>query len=134
MNGNFALTIDGRQVAGSGTFEVRDPATGAVVAAAPAASADQLDAAVAAARRAFPGWAAQSEADRKAAVARMADIIDANAAELAELITREQGKPLAGLGSQWEIGGAIAWARHTASLDLPVETIQDDAEIGRAHV
>ena len=127
MNGNFALTIDGRQVAGSGTFEVRDPATGAVVAAAPAASADQLDAAVAAARRAFPGWAAQSEADRKAAVARMADIIDANAAELAELITREQGKPLAGLGSQWEIGGAIAWARHTASLDLPVETIQDDA-------
>lgn len=127
MNGNFALTIDGRQVAGSGTFEVRDPATGAVVATAPAASADQLDAAVAAARKAFPGWAARSEADRKAVVAKMADIIEAHAAELAELVTREQGKPLAGLGSQWEIGGAIAWARHTASLDLPVETIQDDA-------
>ncbi|AUN31032.1 MULTISPECIES: aldehyde dehydrogenase family protein [Niveispirillum] len=127
MNGNFALTIDGRQVAGSGTFEVRDPATGAVVATAPAASADQLDAAVGAARKAFPGWAARSEADRKAVVANVADIIEAHAAELAELVTREQGKPLAGLGSQWEIGGAIAWARHTASLDLPMETIQDDA-------
>lgn len=127
MIGNFALTIDGRQVAGSDSFDVRDPATGAVIAAAPAASVDQLDAAVTAARQAFPAWAARSEADRKAAISRMADIIEANAAELAELITREQGKPLAGLGSQWEIGGAIAWARHTASLDLPVETIQDNA-------
>ncbi len=127
MNGNFALTIDGHPMAGSGTFDVRDPATDAVVAAAPAASIDQLDAAVAAARKAFPAWAARSAADRKAAISRMADIIEANATELAELITREQGKPLAGLGSQWEIGGAIAWTRHTASLDLPAEIIQDDA-------
>ena len=45
---------------------------------------------------------------------------------LAELLTLEQGKPLNGLGSRFEIGGAQAWAAHTASLSLPVEYVQDD--------
>ncbi|MFD2498685.1 aldehyde dehydrogenase family protein [Rhizorhabdus histidinilytica] len=85
-----------------------------------------LDRAVDAARRAFPGWAATPDAERKAAVNRLADIIEANIGELAELVTREQGKPLGGLGSQWEVGGAAAWTRFTAGLDLPVEYIQDD--------
>lgn len=126
MTGDFTLTIDGAQIPGNDIFEVRDPATGGVVAHAPAASLDQLEAAVAAARGAFAGWASRSEAERKAAVAKMADIIEANAGELAELLTHEQGKPLGGLGSHWEIGGAVAWTRYTSSLDLPVETIQDD--------
>ncbi len=126
MTDAFTLTIDGKQLPAGEAFEVYDPATGAVVAMAPAASADQLDAAVAAARRAFAAWSTRPQADRNAAVVRMAEIIEANAAELAELTTREQGKPLGGLGSQWEIGGAIAWTRYTASLELPVETIQDD--------
>ncbi|MEE3070558.1 MAG: aldehyde dehydrogenase family protein, partial [Pseudomonadota bacterium] len=42
-----------------------------------------------------------------------------------ELVTKEQGKPLNGLGSRWEIGGAQAWAGYTASLSLPVKTLQD---------
>ena len=49
---------------------------------------------------------------------------------LMELVTRETGKPLAGLngvGAGMEVGGAIAWARATAALELPVETVQDDA-------
>lgn len=126
MSGNFMLTIDGFQHGAAQTIPVYDPATGEAFAAAPAASLEQLDAAVKAARRAFAGWSQRSDAERKAAVLQMADIIEANAAELAELTTREQGKPLGGLGSQWEIGGAIAWTRYTSSLDLPVETIQDD--------
>ncbi|MBW8298425.1 MAG: aldehyde dehydrogenase family protein [Hydrogenophaga sp.] len=44
------------------------------------------------------------------------------------LLTLEQGKPLNGLGSRFEIGGAVAWTRHTASLDLPVEVVQDRPE------
>jgi acyl-CoA reductase-like NAD-dependent aldehyde dehydrogenase len=49
---------------------------------------------------------------------------------LMDLVTRETGKPLAGLngvGAGMEVGGAIAWARATAALELPVETVQDDA-------
>lgn len=127
MTGSYSLIIDGKQVQGAGQFPVRDPATEAIVAEAPAASLNQLDAAISAARRAFPAWAALSHVERKAAVLKMADILETNAAELAELVTREQGKPIGGLGSQWEIGGAVAWTRYTASLELPVETIQDDA-------
>lgn len=126
MTGEFRLTIGGEQHQAAGTFEVYDPATGAVVAVAPAASPEQLDAAISAARQAFGDWSVRPEAERKAAVLKMAEIIEANAGELAELTTREQGKPLGGLGSQWELGGAVAWTRFTSSLELPVETIQDD--------
>ncbi|AUQ58660.1 succinate-semialdehyde dehdyrogenase GabD [Phaeobacter inhibens] len=44
-------------------------------------------------------------------------------------ITAEQGKPLNGLGSRFEMGGAQAWAGYTAELSLPVKVLQDDAEV-----
>lgn len=126
MEGKYYLIIDGERISASDVFAVLDPATGTTVAEAPAASLEQLEAAIAAARRAFSLWSMRPEAERKAVVAKMADIIEANAVELAEITTREQGKPLAGIGSQWEMGGAIAWSRHTTTLNLPIETIQDD--------
>ena len=46
---------------------------------------------------------------------------------------RDRGKPLNGLGSRWEMGGAAAWAGHTASLSLPEEVLQDD-EAGRVRL
>lgn len=125
------LLIDGRRVATAAHVAVLDPATGTVAGHAPVASAAQVDAAVAAAKAAFPGWAATSDDARKAACAAMADLIDAHAEELAKLLSREQGKPLNGFGARYEVGGAAAWARHAATLDLPVETIQDDAD---AHI
>ena len=39
----------------------------------------------------------------------VASKVEENAEELAPLLTAEQGKPLNGLGSRWEIGGAVAW-------------------------
>jgi len=48
--------------------------------------------------------------------------------EIATLITKEQGKPLNGLGSRWEMGGAAAWAGYTSHLELPVKTLQDNEE------
>lgn len=52
------LTIGGRQVAGQNDFAVINPAAGAVVGHAPNASVEDLNAAVEAARRTFPAWAA----------------------------------------------------------------------------
>ncbi len=126
MTQAYPLIIDGKTVPTDKHLDVINPADGRVFALCPAGTSADLDRAVEAARRAFPGWAATPDADRKAAVNRLADIIEANIGELAELITREQGKPMAGLGSQWEVGGAAAWTRFTAALDLPVEIIQDD--------
>jgi acyl-CoA reductase-like NAD-dependent aldehyde dehydrogenase len=53
--------------------------------------------------------------------------------EIAELLTLEQGKPLNGMGSRFELHGAEAWSRHTASLELPVEVLSDD-ENGRVEL
>lgn len=121
----FTLVIDGKPVSTARHLEVRNPATGQVVGLSPLATPSDLDAAVAAARAAFPSWAARSSADRAELCGRVAETIDAHAEELAHLLTLEQGKPLNGLGSRFEIGGAVAWTRHTASLDLPVEVVQD---------
>jgi acyl-CoA reductase-like NAD-dependent aldehyde dehydrogenase len=129
----YGLIIGGEKVATAETTEVRDPATGEIVGECPVATRADLDRAVEAARKAYKSWSGSSDDERKAAVARIADAIHANMEELAELLTREQGKPLNGMGSRFELHGAEAWARHTGSLDLPVEVLSDD-ETGRVEL
>lgn len=81
--------------------------------------------AYAAGKAAFPAWSATSDEERAALCSAVADKIKTHAGELAQLITAEQSKPLGGLGSNWEIGGAVAWARYTAALSLPMQVLQD---------
>ena len=120
------MTIDGKPATGSGTFDVINPADGSVLARCPQGSIELLDQAVASARRAFPGWAARPDAERVARLREIADLLEEHQPELAELITKEQGKSLNGPGSRFEVGGAAAWTRVTAGLELPVEVIQDN--------
>lgn len=120
------LTINGAQTAAEATFEVRNPSTGEVVGHAPNASEETLNAAVAAAKAAFPAWSATPEAERQEICRQVVEALGANSEELAELLTLEQGKPLNGTGSRWEVGGAQAWAGYTAELALPVKVLQDD--------
>ncbi len=124
MSREFNLIIDGKGVAGErDAIAVIDPARGSTYATAPHASVAQLDAAVAAARRAFAAWRGRTCADRREMLEAIATRIEQNAPELAELIVMEQGKPLP--LAQMEVGGAIAWTRATAALELPVEVIED---------
>ena len=124
----YGLIINGRKIETSSYADVPNPSTGAVVGRMPLGTPADLDLAVAAAAQAFPAWAAKSSAERAAACSAIAAKIEAHAEELANLLTLEQGKPLNGLGSRFEIGGAQAWTNYTASLDLPVETLQDGPE------
>ena len=124
----FRLVIDGKKVPAKRCFEVLNPANEKRAGLAPLARKKDLDAAVRAARRAFGKWRDVPEARRQAACLKIAAKIEKNAEELARLLTAEQGKPLNGLGSRWEIGGAVAWTRYTASLSLPVKVLQDNAE------
>jgi len=123
---DFSMTIGGRKVAGQESFAVMNPATGAVVGHAPNASEADLDSAVQAAKAAWPAWSALPDAQRQAACAALAGKLADHAEEIARLITLEQGKPLGGLGSRFEMGGAQAWAGYTASLSMPVKVLQDD--------
>lgn len=130
---DFPMIINGQPVSADQHFDVKNPATGETVGRAPNASRDHLDQAVAAAEAAFASWSQQPDAVRARACLDIADKLGEQAEDLAQLLTREQGKPLNGLGSRFELGGARAWAAHTASLSLPVKVLQDN-EQGRVEL
>ncbi|PID64210.1 MAG: aldehyde dehydrogenase, partial [Gammaproteobacteria bacterium] len=125
---NYHLTINGQSVPGASTFDVINPADKSVLAAAPKASVEQLNNAVAAAKAAFPAWSALSYEQRREKLMALADAIEAAGGELMQSLTQEQGKPMKGfadMGSGFEFG-TLAWMRATASYDLPPEVIQDN--------
>ena len=86
--------VDGAWQAGARRFPVHDPFDGSVVANVTDADDALIDQAVAAAARAFPAWAATPAIERGSLLGRMAERMLAAEAELAELCTRENGKPL----------------------------------------
>ena len=124
----FSHVINGKAVQAADHFEVLNPSTGAVVGLAPKASEGQLDDAVEAAGTAYRTWSRLPDAERKRLCHAVADKIGEHAEELARLLTLEQGKPLNGLGSRFELGGAQAWTHYTADLDIPVKILQDNNE------
>jgi len=122
---DYRLLINGQLVAGDSTMDVVNPANEQVLAVCPRASEAQLNQAVAAAKAAFPAWSARSIDERRQVVNAIADVIQANANELAQLLTQEQGKPIG--DAIGEIYGTAAFFRYFTSLDLPVEVIDDGA-------
>lgn len=125
----YNMTIDGKQVSSQHKCDVVNPATGEVFAQCAMGDTQTLDLAVEAARKAFPGWSQISDVQKIEKVNALASVLEANMPELMALVTQETGKPMAGLngiGSGMEVGGAIAWTQVTASLNLPVDVIQDD--------
>jgi succinate-semialdehyde dehydrogenase/glutarate-semialdehyde dehydrogenase len=76
-------------------IDVVNPATEEVVGSVPAATADDVERAVAAAKRAFADWSRTDVEHRAAILAKAADLIHENAKALAGTLTAEQGKPVA---------------------------------------
>lgn len=79
----------------NGTFDVTDPATGAVIARCARGDAGDAERAIAAADAAFPAWAALPAKERGRIIRRWYDLVVENADDLARILTAEQGKPLA---------------------------------------
>jgi aldehyde dehydrogenase (NAD+) len=122
---DYAMLIGGKLEDCKGRFDVLNPATEQVIASVPDAGQDDLDRAIGAARAAFPGWAATSIEERKAALNAMGQTVLANADAFKRLLTAEQGKPHAEAGG--EVMGAGYWLMGAASLDLPV-TVNEDSD------
>jgi acyl-CoA reductase-like NAD-dependent aldehyde dehydrogenase len=122
----FTLTIDGEAAGGQFTLDVINPATGAVFARCPAAGRADLERAVSAARRAFPEWSAHSFEERAAAIRRFAEELRAQQSALAELLTREQGKPVG--QARDEIARAATQSEGLAKIAIVPEILVDDAE------
>lgn len=94
---NMLIDDEWVQAAEEKLLEVFDPATGGKLLDVPYASADDVDRAVQAARRAFDKgpWPRMTPAERGRVLTRVADLIERHAEELAELETLDNGKPLA---------------------------------------
>ncbi|AMV48447.1 aldehyde dehydrogenase family protein [Paraburkholderia caribensis] len=127
FEGPYYLTIDGRLVETQDSFDVVNPATGEVLAKAPAAVPDQLEAAIAAARKAFKSWSTLKYEARQQYLYAYADALEAHRDELARLLTLEQGKPLKSMAEP-EVDLSISWIRQTAARRVPVEIIEETAD------
>ncbi|MFI8423059.1 aldehyde dehydrogenase family protein [Streptomyces sp. NPDC085479] len=121
MKAHDAMYIDGewRPAASSETIPVVDPATERVIAQVPAGTAEDVDAAVRAARAALPGWSATPPAERAARIAALRDALAARAEEIAATVTAELGAP-----------PKIAAAVHAG---LPVTVAGTYAELAATH-
>jgi betaine-aldehyde dehydrogenase len=89
--------------AAGGTIDVLNPHDATLITAIAAAEAEDVDRAVAAAQRAFPAWSRMAAAERGRLLLKLADLIEANAEELAQLETLDTGHPI----------------RDTRGLDVP---------------
>ncbi|MGP5732515.1 aldehyde dehydrogenase family protein [Arthrobacter sp. AOP36-A1-22] len=117
------------RIVGSGEGRaISDPATGELIGQAPVQTVADLNAAVAVARSAQPGWGARSHGERSGYLNAAADAVEASAEALAELLSREQGKPLNGPNARFEVGACSAWLRAAAAFELEPEVVVDDGE------
>lgn len=107
---------------------VRDPATGELIGHAPVQGTDALEEAVTTARAAQEDWAQRPDSERADLLLKAADALEAVAEPLAELLSREQGKPLNGPNARFEVGGCQGWTRTAATTPLPEEVLVDDGE------
>ncbi len=92
----LANFIDGERCSSTAETEpVLNPATGEELARAPISTSEEVDRAVGAARRAFPGWSAATPAQRAQALLALAEKVEEHGPEIARLEALNAGKPLA---------------------------------------
>src|SRR5688572_12666371 len=92
--------IDGKAVAGREYFETLNPATQEVLAEVASGSEQEVNAAVAAAKAAFPKWAALAATERSKLVRKLGDLIAKNVPEIARTETDDTGQVIAQTGKQ----------------------------------
>ncbi|MDQ1039702.1 aldehyde dehydrogenase (NAD+) [Streptomyces sp. V3I8] len=117
MKAHDGMYIDGawRPAAGAETIAVVNPVDEQVIALVPAGTIEDVDAAVRAARAAFPAWAATPPAERAARIGALRDVLVARKDEIAETVTAELGSPLK-FSQAVHVGAPIAVAGSYADL------------------
>ncbi|HLY50261.1 MAG TPA: aldehyde dehydrogenase family protein [Solirubrobacteraceae bacterium] len=109
IGGEPTASADGR------TFETIDPATGQAITEVAQAGREDVDRAVRAARNALDDgpWSTAAAAERGRLMSRLADLVEEHAAELAELESLDNGKPVK-LARIVDVSQTVAWLRHFA--------------------
>ncbi|WP_395391982.1 aldehyde dehydrogenase family protein [Novosphingobium sp. BL-8A] len=121
--------IDGAFVAGQGAaFDVLDPSDESLVAQVTGVSADQVEAAISAARRAFDSgeWSGLTMKERGAAMLRFADAMAARADRLKDLAVREAGCPVSSTVMGAQVASPLRMAREIVEMFLRLPEIEDN--------
>ncbi|EXJ59878.1 NAD-dependent aldehyde dehydrogenase [Cladophialophora yegresii CBS 114405] len=122
----FSNVIDGKLSSTQKTRHGINPATGKPNYEVPVSAPEDVDRAMAAAKRACKPWAKTPYAERQKAVNAFADALEQEKDGFAKLLTQEQGKPLH--FAYFELDFTLQIIRTMASLELPTEEIVDEAE------
>ncbi|MBB5939308.1 aldehyde dehydrogenase family protein [Streptomyces zagrosensis] len=122
VRGRLFIAGEWTAAASTAEFTTCDPATGSVLGTCAEAGPTDVDDAVGAARRALedPAWARLSAAERAKMLWRLAELIDRDTAELAELETRDQGQPLE-VARTVSVAGAAEHFRYYAGWVTKIE-------------
>lgn len=121
----FTMTINGAGVAGAESFEIENPATASVFAAAPDCTYEELDLAVESARDAFEPWKCLPFEERRKLIQTFAEKLSQEAENLSELLTKEQGKTIA--DSITDIMAGAWWLGETTQYEL-TEVISEESD------
>jgi aldehyde dehydrogenase (NAD+) len=104
---------------GSGTIDVFDSTNGEVIATVPAATAADVDRAVASARAAFATWSTTSPEERAKVLTRVGEGLAARMDEIATVITREAGMP--------------KWLSTLVQAGLPINSFNTAAQLAESY-
>ncbi|KAF5856048.1 hypothetical protein ETB97_007991 [Aspergillus alliaceus] len=118
INGDLESTAHTRNGVNPATKEPNPPV--------PVATSSDLDRAVVAAETAFQRWSQVPVEERRTALFAYADALNAEKEGFTNLLTREQGKPLA--QAAFEVESAVMWIKGLASLELPETVLEETAE------
>src|SRR5229473_2190392 len=124
VRGIFTNLIDGKSVGARNTLDVLDPATGELLAKVPDIERDGMDAAFAAARRAFSSWSKLTWEARRSVLEKAFENVKAHREELVTLLMAEGGRPRS--LALWEVAAVLDdFAPGVLAQSLPdVETTQ----------
>lgn len=122
----YRMLIDGQLIGSDRTMNVINPADESFIAQCPVASLEQLNTAVAAAKRAFPAWRDTPLERRKALLHQVADAIEASAKRATDLVILEQGKPRSQAAD--EVAFAQIFCRHFADQTMETKVLLETDE------
>jgi succinate-semialdehyde dehydrogenase / glutarate-semialdehyde dehydrogenase len=115
-------------------FNVTNPANGSVIGTVPDMGAAETRRAIEAANAAWPAWRTKTAKERAAILRKWFELILANQADLAQIMTAEQGKPLAEANGEIVYGASfVEWFAEEGKR-IYGDVIPQPMKIGRAHV
>ena len=122
----YSYIINGVPKTSNTIIDVKNPATGDLIGKYYVSSIEDVEEAIATAKAQQKIWSKISQEERDEYIMKIAEAISSNKTYLAEWITKEQGKPLNGPGSHFEIDACMGWTQVPASLQLTDEIVFED--------